>query len=67
MQSPIDRYIGFKAYDWSSRLGQVTTLAETDLTRRGFEVKHVRLYEGAAVSETSSITLALAWDVSSPC
>jgi hypothetical protein len=67
MQSPVDRYIGFKAYDWSSRLGHVATLAEADLTRRGFEVKHVKLYEGPVESETSTIRLVLEWNVSPPC
>ena len=66
MKTSVDEHIGFRAYEWSSRYWNVAKLVEEDLTTRGFEVKHVKLYQAAEINEKSDMGLVIAWSVSPP-
>jgi len=66
MKTSVDEHLGFRAYDWSSRYGIVAKLVEEDLRTRGFEVKHVKLYQAADINERSDTGLVIAWSVSPP-
>jgi len=64
--SPVDEHIGFRAHDWSSRLTQVATLAEKDLSTRGFKVNSIKLYERTNLFEKEDFGLVIEWNVDSP-
>lgn len=66
MKSSVDEHLGFSAYEWHTRYGHVAKLVQEDLTSRGFEVKHFKLYRAAEIKEKSDMGLVIAWSVSPP-